>query len=76
MCIQSNNKEIVGIIFSDYKTVQNLFEQTPTKTGLIVVVQLKLNQYDKSIKFDKADIDKSKIEYHPIFPELNYKIYL
>lgn len=69
------HKAMEGVIFSDYETVKKLIEQTSTKTGLTVVVQLNLKQYDIGVKFNKASIDKSKIAYHPIIPELNYRIY-
>ncbi len=69
------HKAMEGVVFSDYQTVQNIIEQTSTKTGLTVVVRLNLKQYDVGVKFDKTDIDKSKIAYHPIIPELNYRIY-
>jgi len=29
----------------------------------------------KGIKFDKAEIDEKRISYHPVIPELNYRIY-
>ena len=64
-----------GVVFSDYQTVQKFIEQTSTKPGLTVVVRLNLKEYQTEIKIDKADIDENRISYHPIIPELNYRIY-
>jgi hypothetical protein len=64
-----------GVIFSDYQTVQKLIEQTTTETGLTVVVRLNLKEYQTGIKIDKTELDKKRISYHPIIPELNYRIY-
>lgn len=69
------HKAMEGVIFSDYQTVQKLIEQTSTKTGLTVVVRLNLNVYEKGIKIDKAEIDPKRIRYHPVIPDLNYRIY-
>ena len=64
-----------GVIFSDYNTVQKLIEQTATKTGLTVVVRLNLKEYQTGIKINKAELDKNRIAFHPLIPELNYTIY-
>lgn len=64
-----------GGLFSDYKTVQKLIEQTSTKTGLTVVVRLNLKEYPTGIKADKNKLDKKRIGFHPTIPELNYAIY-
>lgn len=69
------HKAMEGVIFSDYKTVQNCIEQTVTKTGLTVVVRLNLKHYQTGIKINKADLDKNRIAFHPTIPELNYRIY-
>ena len=69
------HKAMQGVVFSDYPTVQKLIEQTSTKTGLTVVVRLNLGEYEKAIKIDKADINEKRIAYHPVIPELNYRIY-
>lgn len=69
------HKAMEGVVFSDYQTVQNLIEQTTTKTGLSVVVRLNLKQYDIGLKINKAEIDPKRISYHPVIPELNYRIY-
>jgi len=69
------HRAMEGVVFSDYQTVQKLIEQTSTKTGLTVVVRLNLKEYLKGIKFDKAEIDEKRISYHPVIPELNYRIY-
>ena len=69
------HKAMEGVIFSDYKTVQKLIEQTATKTGLTVVVRLNLKEYQTGIKINKTDMDKNRIAFHPIIPELNYRIY-
>jgi len=39
------HKAMEGVVFSDYQTVQKLFEQTSTKTGLSVAVRLNLEDY-------------------------------
>jgi len=54
---------------------QSFLGQTSTKTGLTVVVRLNLKQYQKGIKIDKAELDTKRIAYHPVIPELNYRIY-
>lgn len=64
-----------GVVFSDYQTVQKLTEQTSTKTGLTVVVRLNLKVYEKDIKDKKTDVDEKRIAFHPVIPELNYRIY-
>jgi Rhodopirellula transposase DDE domain len=64
-----------GVVFSDYLTVKTLMEQTSTRTGLRVVVRLNLTQYATGIKINKQAIDEKQISYHPIIPELNYRIY-
>lgn len=69
------HKGMEGVVFSDYQTVQKLIEQTSTKTGLTVVVRLNLKEYQKGIKIDKAELDTKRIAYHPVIPELNYRIY-
>lgn len=69
------HKAMEGVVFSDYPTVQQLIQQTSTKTGLSVVVRLNLKQYQKGIKIDKAEVDEKRIAYHPVIPELNYRIY-
>ena len=69
------HKAMEGVVFSDYRTVQKLIEQTSTKTGLTVVVRLNLKNYNIGIKVNKTDIDEKRIAYHPIIPELNYRIF-
>lgn len=69
------HKAMEGAVFSNYQTVQKLIEQTSTKTGLKVVVRLNLKEYQKGIKIDKAVLDTKRIAYHPVIPELNYRIY-
>jgi hypothetical protein len=69
------HKAMEGVVFSDYPTVQKLIEQTSTRTGLTVVVRLNLKAYQKGIKIDKAELDEKRIAYHPVIPELNYRIY-
>ena len=64
-----------GVVFTDYQTVQNLIEQTSTKTGLTIIVRLNLKEYPVGLKIDKAEIDHNKIDFHPDIPELNYRIY-
>lgn len=69
------HKAMEGVIFSDYKTVQKLIAQTATKTGLTVVVRLNLKEYQTGIKINKTDVDQNRIAFHPVIPELNYRIY-
>lgn len=69
------HKAMEGVVFSDYQTVQNCIAQTATKTGLTVVVRLNLKEYSTGIKVDKAHIVQSRILFHPLIPELNYRIY-
>jgi hypothetical protein len=69
------HRAIEGVVFTDYQTVQKLIEQTSTKTGLTVIARLNLKEYPVGLKIDKADIDNSKIVFHPDIPELNYRIY-
>ena len=69
------HKAMEGVVFSDYITVQKLIEQTSTKTGLTVVVRLNLKNYNIGIKVNKTDIDEKRIAYHPVIPELNYRIF-
>lgn len=69
------HKAMEGVVFTDYKTVQKLIEQTSTKTGLSVVVRLNLKDYQKGIKIQIADLTGNQISHHPEIPELNYRIY-
>lgn len=64
-----------GVVFSDYHTVQKVIEQTTTKSGLTVVLRLNLKEYKTGIKIKKEDVDENRIAYHPVIPELNYRIY-
>jgi hypothetical protein len=69
------HKAMQGVVFSDYLTVKALIEQTSTQTGLSVVVRLNLTPYATGIKTHKQSIDENRIAYHPLIPELNYRIY-
>lgn len=69
------HRAMEGAVLKDYQTVKQLIEQTSTKTGLTVVVRLNLKHYQKGIKTDKNQIDKSRIAYHPAIPDFNYRIY-
>ena len=69
------HRAMEGVVFTDYKTVQKLIEQTSTKTGLSVVVRLNLKDYQKGIKIQIADLTENRISHHPEIPELNYRIY-
>lgn len=64
-----------GVVFSDYQTVQKMIANTATTTGLTVVVRLNLKEYQTGIKIDKSEVDKKRIAYHPVIPELSYRIY-
>ncbi len=69
------HRAMSGVIFSDYQIVKERMEATTTKSGLTVIVRLNLQHYEKGIKVDKqVKVDK-RIQYHPIIPELNYRIY-
>ena len=68
------HKAMEGVVLSDYQTVYKLIEHTSTKTGLSVVVRLNMKEYPIGIKIDKADVDEKRIQYHPVIPELNYRI--
>jgi hypothetical protein len=63
------------VVFSDYLTVKKHIEQTSTQTGLTVIVRLNLSAYATGIKINKQAIDENDISYHPLIPELNYRIY-
>ena len=69
------HRAMEGVVFTNYKTVQKLIEQTSTKTGLTVIVRLNLKKYPVGLKIDKAELDHNKIDFHPDIPELNYRIY-
>jgi hypothetical protein len=69
------HKAMEGVIFVDYQTVEKLVGQTATKTGLTVVVRLNLKNYETGNKHGKQKVDEKRIAYHPIIPELNYRIY-
>ncbi len=69
------HKTMEGVIFADYQTVKKTIEQTSTKTGLTVVVRLNSKEYQTGIKIDKKDVDEKRIAFHPIIPNLNYRIY-
>jgi hypothetical protein len=69
------HKAMEGVIFVDYQTVEKLVGQTATKTGLTVVVRLNLKNYETGNKYGKQKVDEKRIAYHPIIPELNYRIY-
>ena len=69
------HKAMEGIIFTSYEIVQKAVEQTATRTGLSVIVRLNLKEYPIGLKVDKKTIDNKRIKYHPVIPELNYRIY-
>jgi len=69
------HRAMEGAIFSDYRTVQKLIENTSTNTGLSVVARLNLKEYKTGINVKKDDIDEKKIVYHPKIPALNYRIF-
>ena len=69
------HKAMEGVVFDSYETVQKCVERTSTKTGLTVIVRLNLGEYATGIKINKQTIDEKRISYHPLIPELNYRIY-
>ena len=69
------HKAMEGVVFTDYQTVQQCIGQTATQTGLTVAVRLNLQQYTTGRKIDKELIDQNRITFHPLIPELNYRIY-
>jgi hypothetical protein len=69
------HKAMEGVVFTDYKTVQQAIQHTSTKTGLSVIVRLNLKDYQIGLSVNKTDIDKNRIVFHPEIPCLNYRIY-
>jgi hypothetical protein len=63
-----------GVVFSDYKIVKELIDKTKTDTGLKVVVRLTTKKYPIGIKTIKSEIDFNRIQFHPLIPELSYRI--
>ena len=68
------HRAMEGGVFTNYQAVKRLIKQTSTKTGLSVVVRLNLKEYSTGIKVHKTDLDQKRIQYHPVIPELNYRI--
>ncbi len=68
------HRAMSGNVFTDYETVKTLIAQTATQKGLSVFVRLNLKEYKTGIKIDKAQLDQTRISYHPKIPDLNYKI--
>jgi hypothetical protein len=68
------HKTMQGVILSNYEMVKKTIANTATKTGLKVVVRLNLGEYKTGIKIDKNEVDTKRIFYHPVIPELNYRI--
>lgn len=69
------HKAMEGVVFSDYRTVEKCIAKASTKTGLTVVVRLNLKEYQIGIKTAHSQIDKKRIAFHPIIPDLNYRIW-
>jgi len=69
------HRAMEGVVFSDYQIVQKTIANTATITGLTVVVRLNLKEYQTGIKIDKSEVDKKRIAYHPVIPELSYRIF-
>ena len=69
------HKAMEGVVFDSYETVQKCVERTTTQTGLTVIVRLNLTAYATGIKINKQAMDEKHISYHPLIPELNYRIY-
>lgn len=65
---------ISGMPFENYDTVKKLFENTTTSNGLTVVVRLNLKEYFTIQKFDKNNLDQSRIFHAQFIPDLNYSI--
>lgn len=65
---------IKGAVFSDYDLVKELMQKTKTDTGLRVVVRLNTRHYQTGIKTRKDEIDFSRIQFHPVIPELSYRL--
>ncbi len=63
-----------GVVFSNYSIVKELIEQTSTDNGLTVVVRLNTKHYQIGSKTCKDDIDFERVQFHPIIPQLSYRI--
>jgi Rhodopirellula transposase DDE domain len=68
------HQAIQGTLFTDYKTVKQLFENTATDTGLKVNVRLNLKIYNTGNKIDPQLIDKNRIQFNKQIPQLSYRI--
>jgi Rhodopirellula transposase DDE domain len=68
------HQAIQGAVFSDYHTVKELFEKTATDKGLTVVVRLNLQPYQTKIKLDPNLVDKNRILFDKVIPQLSYRI--
>ena len=68
------HRSMEGVVLSNYQTVQKLIEQTSTKTGLRVIARINLKNYETGIKVKKEELNEQRIFYHPVIPELNYRI--
>ncbi len=51
-----------GLVFTDYQTIKERMETTSTKTELLVVIRLNLQEYQKAIKVDRNIKDDKRIQ--------------
>jgi hypothetical protein len=68
------HQALKGEMFESYEQVKQLIEKTSTQTGLNVTVRLNLETYLTGNKTDKNISNDKRITYHPVIPELNYRI--
>lgn len=68
------HRAMQGVVFKDYSTVKKLIENTRTKTGLKVKVNINSKTYSKSEKLSKSDTEALNIINDSFLPKWNYAI--
>jgi hypothetical protein len=68
------HRAMQGVVFKDYKTVKELIENTKTKNGLQVKVNINSKIYSKSEKISKSEIEALNIINDSFLPKWNYAI--
>lgn len=63
-----------GVVFSNYNLVKELIEKTTTDTGLTVVVRINAKHYPIGSKTCKEEIDFERVQFHPLIPQLSYRL--
>jgi hypothetical protein len=61
-----------GVVFTDYKIVVELAEQTTTRTGLSVVVRMNTAVYKTGRQADPDLMERLAITYHEVLGKWNY----